>query len=166
MKSPRDIVIRPVVSEKSYAGLEGNAYTFLVAPEANKTEIKEAIQQIWNVHVESVRTMNRKGKVTRTRLPSGNGSRVSTNIPESLMFRPIPAATPRSPSRKTGNALSSLPAGGRRSGSCCGTLGGSTRLDMLESLAEDVGATVGASRSAVKERTPGPGGIALRRRTS
>ncbi len=71
MKSPRDIVIRPVVSEKSYAGLEGNAYTFLVAPEANKTEIKEAIQQIWNVHVESVRTMNRKGKVTRTRLGSG-----------------------------------------------------------------------------------------------
>jgi large subunit ribosomal protein L23 len=71
VKSPRDIVIRPIVSEKSYAGLEGNAYTFLVAPEANKTEIKEAIQQIWNVHVESVRTMNRKGKVTRTRLGSG-----------------------------------------------------------------------------------------------
>jgi large subunit ribosomal protein L23 len=71
VKSPRDIVIRPVVSEKSYAGLEGNAYTFLVAPGANKTEIKEAIQQIWNVHVESVRTMNRKGKVTRTRLGSG-----------------------------------------------------------------------------------------------
>jgi large subunit ribosomal protein L23 len=71
VKSPRDIVIRPIVSEKSYAGLEGNAYTFLVAPEANKTEIKEAIQQIWNVHVESVRTMNRRGKVTRTRLGSG-----------------------------------------------------------------------------------------------
>jgi large subunit ribosomal protein L23 len=71
VKSPRDIVIRPVVSEKSYAGLEENAYTFLVTPDANKTEIKEAIQQIWNVHVESVRTMNRKGKVTRTRLGAG-----------------------------------------------------------------------------------------------
>ena len=71
MKSPRDIVIRPIVSEKSYAGLEGNAYTFLVSPTANKTEIKEAIQQIWNVHVESVRTLNRKGKVTRTRLGAG-----------------------------------------------------------------------------------------------
>jgi large subunit ribosomal protein L23 len=71
MKSPRDIVIRPVVSEKSYAGLDGNAYTFLVAEGANKTEIKEAIQQIWNVHVESVRTMNRKGKVKQTRLGAG-----------------------------------------------------------------------------------------------
>jgi large subunit ribosomal protein L23 len=71
VKSPRDIVIRPIVSEKSYSGLEENAYTFLVAPSANKTEIKEAIQQIWNVHVEDVRTMNRKGKVKRTRLGSG-----------------------------------------------------------------------------------------------
>jgi large subunit ribosomal protein L23 len=71
MKSPRDVVIRPVVSEKSYAGIEGNAYTFLVSPNANKTEIKEAIQQIWNVRVVSVNTMNRKGKVKRTRLGTG-----------------------------------------------------------------------------------------------
>ena len=71
MKSPRDIIVRPVVSEKSYAGLEGQTYTFLVAPNANKTEIKEAIQQIWNVRVEDVRTMNRKGKVKRTRLGTG-----------------------------------------------------------------------------------------------
>ena len=71
MKSPRDVVIRPVVSEKSYGGLEINTYTFLVAPDANKTEIKEAIQQIWNVRVLNVNTMNRKGKVTRTRLGSG-----------------------------------------------------------------------------------------------
>ncbi len=71
MKSPRDIVIRPIVSEKSYAGLEGNTYTFLVSPSANKTEIKEAIQQIWNVRVEDVRTMNRKGKVKRTRVGTG-----------------------------------------------------------------------------------------------
>jgi large subunit ribosomal protein L23 len=71
MKSPRDIIVRPVVSEKSYAGLEGQTYTFLVAANANKTEIKEAIQQIWNVRVEDVRTMNRKGKVKRTRLGSG-----------------------------------------------------------------------------------------------
>ena len=71
MKSPRDIVIRPVVSEKSYAGLEGNTYTFLVAPDANKTEIKEAVQQIWNVRVLNVNTMNRKGKMKRTRLSTG-----------------------------------------------------------------------------------------------
>ena len=71
MKSPRDVVIRPIVSEKSYAGLERNTYTFLVAPDANKTEIKEAIQQIWSVRVLSVNTMNRKGKVKRTRVGSG-----------------------------------------------------------------------------------------------
>jgi large subunit ribosomal protein L23 len=71
VKSPRDIVIRPVVSEKSYAGLERNTYTFLVDPRANKTEIKEAIQQIWNVRVLNVNTMNRQGKVKRTRLSTG-----------------------------------------------------------------------------------------------
>jgi large subunit ribosomal protein L23 len=71
VKSPRDIVIRPIVSEKSYGGLERNMYTFLVAPAANKTEIKEAIQQIWNVRVLNVNTLNRKGKVKRTRLGAG-----------------------------------------------------------------------------------------------
>ena len=65
MKSPRDVIIRPIVSEKSYGGLEQNTYTFLVSPQANKTEIKEAIQQIWNVRVLAVNTMNRKGKVKR-----------------------------------------------------------------------------------------------------
>jgi large subunit ribosomal protein L23 len=71
MKSPRDVVVRPIVSEKSYAGLDGNRYTFLVAPDSNKTEIKEAIQQIWNVRVVAVNTMNRKGKVKRSRLGTG-----------------------------------------------------------------------------------------------
>jgi large subunit ribosomal protein L23 len=65
VKSPRDIIIRPVVSEKSYAGLELNTYTFLVDPRANKTEIKEAIQGIWSVRVTSVNTLNRAGKVKR-----------------------------------------------------------------------------------------------------
>lgn len=71
MKSPRDVIIRPIVSEKSYAGLELNSYTFLVHPQANKTEIKEAIQQIWNVRVVNVNTLTRKGKVKRTRLTTG-----------------------------------------------------------------------------------------------
>jgi large subunit ribosomal protein L23 len=71
MKSPRDIIIRPVVSEKSYSGLERNTYTFLVDPRANKTEIKEAIQQIWNVRVLNVNTMNRIGKVKRSRVGAG-----------------------------------------------------------------------------------------------
>lgn len=65
MKSPRDVIVRPVVSEKSYAGLESNRYTFLVDPEANKTQIKQAIEAIWNVRVTNVNTMNRKGKVKR-----------------------------------------------------------------------------------------------------
>jgi large subunit ribosomal protein L23 len=65
MKSPRDVIIRPVVSEKSYAGIEQNSYTFLVDPRSNKTEIKEAVQSIWGVRVTSVNTMNRQGKVKR-----------------------------------------------------------------------------------------------------
>ncbi len=65
MKTARDVIIRPIVSEKSYAGLERNTYTFLVDPRANKTEIKEAIQEIWNVRVTSVNTLNRQGKVKR-----------------------------------------------------------------------------------------------------
>jgi large subunit ribosomal protein L23 len=71
VKSPRDVIVRPVVSEKSYAGLDRNAYTFLVSGDANKTEIKEAIQQVWNVRVLAVNTMNRKGKVKRSRLGTG-----------------------------------------------------------------------------------------------
>ena len=71
MKTPRDVIIRPVVSEKSYAGLEQNTYTFLVDPRANKTEIKEAVQVIWNVQVISVRTLNRTGKVKRRRYTLG-----------------------------------------------------------------------------------------------
>jgi large subunit ribosomal protein L23 len=65
VKSPRDVIIRPIVSEKSYAGLEGNTYTFLVDPRANKTEIKEAVQVIWEVRVLAVNTLNRRGKVKR-----------------------------------------------------------------------------------------------------
>ncbi len=71
MKSARDVIIRPVVSEKSYAGLEANVYTFLVNPRANKTEIKEAVQGIWNVRVTSVNTINRKGKLKRRRFTVG-----------------------------------------------------------------------------------------------
>ena len=74
MKSPRDVIIRPIVSEKSYAGLEANRYTFLVHPNANKTEIKEAIQKIWNVRVLGVNTLNRKGKVKKQRYVTGRRS--------------------------------------------------------------------------------------------
>jgi large subunit ribosomal protein L23 len=65
MKSSRDVIIRPIVSEKSYAGIEQNTYTFLVDPRANKTEIKEAVQTIWEVRVTSVNTLRRRGKEKR-----------------------------------------------------------------------------------------------------
>ena len=71
MKNARDVILRPVVSEKSYAGLEQNRYTFIVSPEANKTEIREAIQSIWNVRVLNVSTLNRRGKTKRFRWTQG-----------------------------------------------------------------------------------------------
>ena len=67
MKDPRDLIFEPVVSEKSYDLIEAsNTYTFLVDRRSNKTEIKEAVQSIFDVTVLSVNTMNRKGKLKRT----------------------------------------------------------------------------------------------------
>jgi large subunit ribosomal protein L23 len=73
---PRDVIDRPVISEKSYGLLDQNKYTFLVHPDANKTQIKIAIQQIFNVKVLSVNTINRQGKRKRTR--TGFGKRKDT----------------------------------------------------------------------------------------
>ena len=67
MKDPRDIIIKPVVSEKSYAAYDGNVYTFVVAPDANKIEIRKAVETIFNVRVTNVNTINRKGKRKRNR---------------------------------------------------------------------------------------------------
>ena len=66
-KDPRDIIIRPIVTEKSYRLEDEGKYVFVVAPSANKTQIKIAIEQIFDVKVDSVNTMNRKGKTRRTR---------------------------------------------------------------------------------------------------
>ena len=64
--SQRDILIRPVISEKAYQTIEDlNAYTFVVDPRANKTQIKQAVQEIFEVKVESVNTINRSGKRVR-----------------------------------------------------------------------------------------------------
>jgi large subunit ribosomal protein L23 len=71
VKNPRDVIYKPVVSEKSYALLDENTYTFIVDPDANKTEIKEAIQAIFSVRVANVNTLHRKGKVKRTRRTLG-----------------------------------------------------------------------------------------------
>ena len=71
MNSIYNVIIRPVVSERSFDLMSQGKYTFEVDPRANKTEIKEAIQQIWNVQVTSVRTLNRRGKVKRRRFTLG-----------------------------------------------------------------------------------------------
>ena len=73
---PRDIIIAPVVSEKSYGLLEQGQYTFLVRPGSNKTEIKIAVEQIFDVKVTAVNTLNRKGKTRRTK--NGLGKRKDT----------------------------------------------------------------------------------------
>jgi large subunit ribosomal protein L23 len=75
-KDHRDILIAPVVSEKSYNLLDEGKYTFIVDPSANKTEIKIAIEKVFSVKVASVNTMNRKGKTRRTRF--GLGKRKDT----------------------------------------------------------------------------------------
>jgi large subunit ribosomal protein L23 len=65
-KDHRDVLIAPVVSEKSYGLLDNNKYTFIVHPDANKTEIKIAVEKVFNVKVTSVNTLNRQGKARRT----------------------------------------------------------------------------------------------------
>jgi large subunit ribosomal protein L23 len=75
-KDHRDVLIAPIVSEKSYALLDENKYTFLVHKDSNKTEIKIAVEKVFNVKVTSVNTLNRSGKRKRTRF--GWGTRVDT----------------------------------------------------------------------------------------
>ena len=75
MKDPRDIIIAPVVSEKSYALMEAGVYTFKVARSASKPEIRDAVEAIWGVEVHKVNTANRKGKSTRVRGSNRRGSK-------------------------------------------------------------------------------------------
>jgi large subunit ribosomal protein L23 len=75
-KDPRDVLLKPVISEKSYGLLDENKYTFEVHPDANKTEIKIAVEKVFGVTVTSVNTLNRQGKMRRTRY--GMGKRKDT----------------------------------------------------------------------------------------
>jgi large subunit ribosomal protein L23 len=72
----RDVLLAPVISEKSYGLLEENKYTFVVAPGANKTQIKIAVEKVFGVKVVNVNTLNRQGKRKRTR--TGYGKRKDT----------------------------------------------------------------------------------------
>ena len=73
---PRDVLLKPVISEKSYRLVDEGKYTFLVAPEANKTQIRQAVEQVFHVKVAGVNTINRPGKRRRTRY--GWGKRAAT----------------------------------------------------------------------------------------
>ena len=77
MKDPRDIIIRPVVSEKSYEAFDGNVYTFVVAPGANKIEIRKAVEELFATRVATVRTINRKGKRKRNRMSGAWATRAT-----------------------------------------------------------------------------------------
>jgi large subunit ribosomal protein L23 len=79
-KDPRDIILAPVVSEKSYGALDRGVYTFLVAPDANKLEIRSAVEQIFEVKVLNVNTMWRKGKRKRTRYTMGTRASVKRAV--------------------------------------------------------------------------------------
>jgi large subunit ribosomal protein L23 len=74
----RDVILKPVVSEKSYALLDTNAYTFIVHPDANKIEIRQAVESIFNVKVAKVNTLNRPGKRRRNRKSFTYGKRADT----------------------------------------------------------------------------------------
>ncbi len=76
LTDPRDILLQPVISEKSYGLLDENKYTFLVRPDANKTQIKIAVEKVFGVKVGDVNTLNRPGKRKRTR--AGFGRRADT----------------------------------------------------------------------------------------
>ena len=74
-RNPRDIIFEPVVSEKSYDLIQDfNTYTFVVDKRANKTEIKQAIAEIFDVRVTKVNTINRRGKMKRTGWKMGKRS--------------------------------------------------------------------------------------------
>ena len=78
MKDMRQVVIEPIVSEKSYALLEDGVYTFRVHPSASKPEIRDAVQRIFGVTVTKVNTLNRDGKRRRNRRTGTFGKRPDT----------------------------------------------------------------------------------------
>jgi large subunit ribosomal protein L23 len=78
MKGDRNVLLRPVISEKSYALMEAGTYVFVVDPKASKLEIRAAVEEAFSVRVDSVNTLNRKGKRQRNRRNNTKGSRPDT----------------------------------------------------------------------------------------
>jgi large subunit ribosomal protein L23 len=79
-KNPRDVLVKPVVSEKSYSLMDLGKYTFEVDSRSNKTEIKIAVERVFGVKVASVNTLNRQGKTRRTRYGLGKRKDVKRAI--------------------------------------------------------------------------------------
>ena len=77
---PRDVLISPVISEKSYGLLDENKYTFIVRPDANKTQIKIAVEKVFGVTVTNVNTLNRQGKRKRTKFGFGQRKAIKRAI--------------------------------------------------------------------------------------
>lgn len=71
MKDPREVIIRPIITENSYDMMENNVYTFEVAKDSNKVEVRQAIEALFNVHVTKVNTLNVKSKPKRLRQQPG-----------------------------------------------------------------------------------------------
>jgi large subunit ribosomal protein L23 len=78
MRDAMTVLIRPVVSEKSYALMDQNVYVFIVDPRATKIDVRHAVEQAFGVRVTNVNTMNRKGKSTRNRRTNTVGHRPNT----------------------------------------------------------------------------------------
>lgn len=78
MRDPRSVILKPVISEKSYDLIEANQYTFLVHPSASKPEIHDAVEAIFDVKVLKVNTLNRQGKKVRNRRTGKVGQQAST----------------------------------------------------------------------------------------
>ena len=78
MRTPEQVLLRPVVSEKSYALMEDGTYVFVVAPDATRLEVRDAVEQVFGVHVTKVNTLNRKGKRRRNRRRNTFGHQAST----------------------------------------------------------------------------------------
>jgi large subunit ribosomal protein L23 len=78
MEDPRDVVIRPIVSEKSYALSEKGVYLFIVPKATNKIEIRRSVERVFNVKVVKVNTLNRPGKRKRNRKKPTMGTRPGT----------------------------------------------------------------------------------------
>lgn len=78
MRDPSQVLLRPVVSEKSYALMEDGVYVFVVAPDATRIEVRLAVESAFGVRVTKVNTLNRKGKLRRNRRTNTVGKRPDT----------------------------------------------------------------------------------------